>query len=108
MFPRETRGDDLLSDRDANIGEQTWRVIRTRFDLNGERRDGDAHAFVGQLFRVGFAILHAPAYQAEHKSALSADWAHLPIPKDRELFEQLVTAGEQITRLLDATATPAR
>ena len=61
-----------------------------------------AREFVGKLFRIGFAVLHAPAYQAEHKSALSADWAHLPIPKDRELFTRLVVKGEQVTRLLDA------
>ncbi len=102
VFPRETRGDDLLSDRDANISEKTWRVLRKHFRLNGERRDDDARDLVGKLFRVGFAILHAPAYQAEHKSALSADWAHLPIPKDRKLFAQLVDKGEQVTRLLDA------
>ena len=102
VFPRETRGDDLLSDRDANIGEKTWRILRPLFGLTGERRDADARAFVGKLFRVAFAILHAPAYQAEHKSALSADWAHLPIPKDRELFARLVDKGEQVTRLLDA------
>jgi hypothetical protein len=57
---------------------------------------------VGQLFRVAFAILHAPSYQAEHKSALSADWAHLPIPKDVKLFHHLAAAGEHVTRLLDA------
>lgn len=102
VFPRETRGDDLLSDRDANIGEKTWRILRTHFGVAGERRDADARAFVGKLFRVGFAVLHAPAYQAEHKSALSADWAHLPIPKDRDLFGELVAKGEQVTRLLDA------
>lgn len=101
-FPRETRGDDLLSDRDANIGEKTWRILRQHFGLKGERREADAHAFVGKLFRIAFAILHAPAYQAEHKSALSADWAHLPIPKDDRLFARLVDKGEQVTRLLDA------
>ncbi len=47
-------------------------------------------------------VLHAPSYQAEHKSALSADWAHLPIPKDRKLFNRLTAAGEQVTRLVDA------
>ena len=46
--------------------------------------------------------MHAPAYQDEHKSALSADWAHLPIPKDINLFDRLVEKGEQVTRLLDA------
>lgn len=102
IFPRETRGDDLLSDRDANIGEKTWRILRSHFGLSGERRDAEARTFVGKLFRVGFAILHARAYQAEHKSALSADWAHLPIPKDAELLNALVSKGEQVTRLLDA------
>jgi hypothetical protein len=101
-FPRETRSDDLLSDRDANIGEKTWQFLRAHFGLTGERRDAEARALVGKLFRVGFAILHAPAYQAEHKSALSADWAHLPIPKDKELFDALLMSGERVIRLLDA------
>ena len=102
VFPRETRGNDLLADRDANIPEATWRFLRDHFGLKGERRDDAARALVGRLFRVTFAILHAPSYQAEHKSALSADWAHLPIPKDVKLFDRLVTAGEQVAWLLDA------
>jgi hypothetical protein len=69
---------------------------------SGRTADASARGFVGRLFRVAFAIIHAPTYQAEHKSALSADWAHLPIPKDTKLFDRLVTAGEQVTRLLDA------
>jgi len=55
--------------------------------------DDPARALAGRLLRVAFAILHAPSYQAEHKSALSADWAHLPIPKDVNLFDRLVFAG---------------
>ena len=102
VFPRETCGDDLLADRDANLPEATWRALRDHFGLEGGRRDETARAFVGRLFRVAFAILHAPSYQSEHKSALSADWAHLPIPKDVNLFERLAAAGEQVTRLLDA------
>lgn len=101
-FPRETQSDDLLFDRDANISEKPWRTFRAHFGLTGERRDAEARAFVGKLFRISFAILHAPSYQAEHKSALSADWAHLPIPKDTSLFSELVEKGEVVTRLLDA------
>ena len=107
IFPRETRGSDLLSDRDANIGETTWRVLSAHFGRGGLRRDKDARAFVGHLFRVTFAVLHAPAYQQEHKSALSADWAHVPIPRDRGLFERLVKKGEQVTRLLDTSRDAA-
>lgn len=102
VFPRETRGAGLLADRDANLPEATWRVLRDHFRLKGDRRDEAARALVGKLFRVAFAILHAPSYQAEHKSALSADWAHLAIPKDMKLFDRLAAAGEQVTRLLDA------
>ena len=101
-FPRETRGDDLLSDRDANIAEPTWRFFSKHFGLKGLRRDADARAFVAKLFRLGFAIMHAPAYQEEHKSALSSDWAHLPIPKNHDVFDQLVEKGELVTRLLNA------
>jgi len=102
VFPRETCGNDLLSDRDANIGESTWRVLSEHFGLTGLRRDSDAHSFVARLFRLSFTVLHAPAYQEEHKSALSADWAHLPIPKDRGVFDRLVEQGEYVTLLLDA------
>jgi hypothetical protein len=76
--------------------------LRAHFGLGGGRRGEAARAFVGSLFRVAFAILHAPSYQSEHKSALSADWAHLPIPKAQGLFDRLVVAGEKVTRLLDA------
>jgi hypothetical protein len=102
VFPRETRGSDLLADRDANIDEAVWKSLRQHFRLSGERRDDPARQFVARLFRAAFAILHAPAYQFEHASALSADWAHLPIAKDRKLFDRIVEAGEQIVRLLDA------
>jgi len=58
VFPRETRGEDLLADRDANIPEATWRVLRDHFGLKGERRDDAARTLVAKLFRVTFAILH--------------------------------------------------
>lgn len=102
VFPRETVSEDLLAHRDANIAEPAWRVLRDHFSLTGERSGDDARAFVGKLFRVAFATLHAPSYQSEHKSALSSDWAHLPIPKDADLLGRLVDVGEQVARLLDA------
>ncbi len=103
IFPRETRGEGLFADREANIDEAAWRKLRDQFALKGERRDEESRSFVGNLFRVAFAVLHAPAYQAEHASALSADWAHLPIAKDKQLFDRLVDAGEYVVRLLDAS-----
>ena len=102
VFPREIASDDLLAHRDANIAEPAWRVLRGHFGLSGNRAGDEARRFVAKLFRIAFAVLHAPSYQSEHKSALSSDWAHLPIPKDAGLLAKLVDAGEQVTRLLDA------
>jgi predicted helicase len=102
VIPRETRGDDLLTDRDANLTEPTWRALREHFSLRGERRDKPARQLAGKLLRAAMAILHAPAYQSEHKSALSADWAHIPIPKQSKLFDELAAAGDQAAFLLDA------
>ena len=101
VIPRETRGDDLLTDRDANLPEATWRILRNHFELTGHRCDADARDLAGKLLRVALAILHAPAYQSDHRSALSADWAHLPVPKDRALLERLTEAGERIAHLFD-------
>ena len=80
VFPRETVSSDLVVQRDANLPEPAGRFLRDHFGLTGERHEQDARAFVGKLFRVAFAVRNAPAYQAEHKSALSSDWAHLPVP----------------------------
>lgn len=102
VFPREIVSDDLLANREANIAEPAWRVLRSHFDLEGERTGNDARAFVGKILRSAFALLHAPSYQAENKSALSSDWAHLPIPKDAGLLDKLTAAGEQVAQLLDA------
>ena len=102
VIPRETRSDDLLADRDANLPESAWRVLREQFGLSGHRRDDDARHLTGKLLRAALAILHAPAYQSDHKSALSADWAHLPVPKDGALLERLGEAGDLVAHLLNA------
>jgi Type ISP C-terminal specificity domain len=101
IFPRETRGEGLFSDREANVDEATWRKLREHFGLKGERRDIEARDLVGKLFRLIFAVLHAPVYQFEHASALSADWAHVPVARDQQVFNRLVDVGETIIRLLD-------
>ena len=102
VIPRETCGEGLLVDREANLPEPAWRILRGHFGLSGERRDDIARALAGRLIRVALAVLHAPAYQEDHRSALSADWAHLPVPRDPTLFDRLVEAGELTARLLDA------
>lgn len=104
VIPRETTGEGLVADRDANLPEPTWRILRDHFGLQGHRRDEQARVFAGSLLRVALALLHAPAYQADHRSALSADWAHLPIPRNAALFRSLVEAGDLVARLLDSNS----
>ncbi|MGK6316310.1 type ISP restriction/modification enzyme [Neorhizobium sp. DT-125] len=116
VFPRQVK-DALSGEAYANLTDASWRALGIHFALTEQQfatggasvrpltfsRDSEvARSFVGHLFRAAFAVMHAPAYQAEHRSALSADWAHVPIPKDAELLEALVVKGEQVTRLLDA------
>lgn len=101
VIPRDICGDDLLAGRDANLPESAWRVLREHLGLSGERRDDDARRLAGDLIRVALAVLHAPAYQVDHRSALSADWAHLPVPKDVKLFDSMVKVGDIVARLLN-------
>jgi hypothetical protein len=49
-----------------------------------------------------------PQYQSEHKESLAQDWAHVPIPKSRELFDELVAAGEMLAVLLNPAASPSK
>ncbi|WP_228766228.1 type ISP restriction/modification enzyme [Pelagerythrobacter aerophilus] len=103
VIPRDVEGHGLFAGRLANIAEPAWTAFRDAFGLSGRREDEDAKDFVGQLQRVILALLHAPAYQSDHKSALSADWAHPPVPRDKELFDKLAAAGTKVTTLLDAS-----
>lgn len=104
VIPKEVEGQGLFAGRLANIAEPAWNAFRGSFGLSGRREDDDARKFVGELQRAILALLHAPAYQADHKSALSADWAHPPIPRDHALFIQLAEAGDRVTGLLNANA----
>jgi hypothetical protein len=100
-FPRESQPGGLVS-RAANINLEAWKVLRGAWRLPGELlTDAPARQFVGELFRYCLAILHSAQYEADHADALAQDWAHLPIPKDRAQFGELVELGRQIAILLD-------
>ena len=102
MIPREVEGEGLFAGRIANIAEPAWNALRDHFGLNGRREGQAARMLTGELFKVILSLLHAPRYQEEHRNALSADWAHPPVPRNRALFNELVAAGGLVATLLDA------
>jgi hypothetical protein len=88
----------------ANIAAPTWEAIRTARKLRGDLDGKDAKKLVRDLFRVALAILHTPQYEEDHRDGIAQDWAHLPIPKDRQVFARLVEIGEKVAVLLDPAA----
>ena len=88
----------------ANVNEAVWAALGTAWGLTGSRDGEDAKRLVRSLFRASLAICHAPQYEADHKDSLAADWAHIPIPKDRDAFADLVAAGGDIAVLLYSRA----
>ena len=51
------------------------------------------------------AVCHSPLYQSEHKQSLAQDWAHIPVPRSRDLFEESAKAGDLLAGLLNPTAS---
>ncbi|HSS77200.1 MAG TPA: type ISP restriction/modification enzyme, partial [Thermoanaerobaculia bacterium] len=113
-FPLRIRRADrprtLFSDppvngsREANLAEDAWRALRDTWSLAGTIGDDEALRIVRTLFSLTLALAHAPQYEADHKDTLSQDWIHLPIPKNRALFEEIGRLGETVGTLLDPAA----
>lgn len=90
----------------ANLADQIWSSASAAFGFC-EGLDGEqATRFARQLIHISLALGHSPAYQEEHRESLAHDWAHIPIPRDRELFNELTRAGGLIATLLDPLQAP--
>ncbi len=113
-FPLRIRRADrprtLFSDppvngtREANLAEDAWRALKETWSLTGTIGDDEALRIVRTLFSLTLALAHAPQYESDHKDTLAQDWIHLPIPKDRALFEEIGRLGETVGTLLDPAA----
>lgn len=111
--PAETERDTLFDMAggdvglpSANLNENFWRAISGEWSLRGGLEGEEARGFVRRLFRVCLAICHAPQYEEEHRESLAQDWAHVPVPRDLVIFEQLADAGGVIATLLNPLADP--
>jgi hypothetical protein len=92
----------------ANIAEPVWACLKEAWDLRGSYGGHDAKRLVRQLASLCVAVCHSPLYEQEHKEALAQDWAHVPIPKNIDLFVQLANAGSTVALLLDPAKDPTK
>jgi predicted helicase len=51
------------------------------------------------VFDYIYAVLHSPSYRTEYKDFLKSDFPHVPYPKDKEQFKDLVLLGSQLRSL---------
>lgn len=100
--------DESGPHRQANLDLKVWSALRKAFELKGDLSSKDALSLARRLARVCLALCHAPQYQSENKESLAQDWAHVPLPKSRPLFDELVSAGDALAVLLDPVASPTK
>ncbi|MEB2363890.1 MAG: N-6 DNA methylase [Bryobacterales bacterium] len=101
-------GHDSAPHRQSNLDPQVWAALKQAFGLKGDLSGKDARTLARGLARVCVALCHAPQYQSEHKESLAHDWAHVPIPKSRQLFQESAAAGEMLAVLLNPVASPSK
>ncbi len=53
------------------------------------------------LFYHLITILHTPTYREEQQEHLEQGWAHLPLPRDKELLRQSALLGQRLAMLLN-------
>jgi hypothetical protein len=98
-------GSSTKGERRANLSDALWAMLREAWGLRGDLYGKDALLLARELSRSCLAVCHAPSYQIEHKESLAQDWAHVPLPRSRQLFTELVQAGKSLAILLDPAAT---
>ncbi len=96
------------SGRTANLATGLWTVLRSAWGLKGDLQGRDAHCLARALARLCLAVCHAPSYQAEHKESLAQDWARVPIPRSRQLLDELAAAGDLLATLLNPVVSPTK
>jgi hypothetical protein len=108
LLPETTPGTLFQTEADpyANLADAYWRAAGGGRDGGVDLSSDSAKAHIRKLFRVCLSLCHAPQYEEEHRESLAQDWAHVPIPRERELFEELAGVGDLIATLLNPLLEP--
>jgi hypothetical protein len=94
--------------REANLAPAAWQALKTAWGLKGDLTGKDARRLARALNRLCLVVCHSPLYQSEHKGSLAQDWAHIPVPRSHDLFEESVKAGDSLALLLNPAAAASR
>jgi len=92
----------------ANLAEPAWLTLKRLWSLAWSLDDHEAVRLVQRLFHLTLGLTHAPQYEADHKDTLAQDWIHLPIPKNRAVFEEIARLGEMVGVLLNPASDSAK
>jgi len=91
-----------------NLSPAAQSYLAILHDSDSPRPDANAEGLgvrVESLFYHALAILHAPAYRAEHAGALKQDWPRIPLPAVAQSLTASAGLGRRVAALLD-TETP--
>jgi len=89
-------------ERKANLSQPVLDALKALGYVGKELRSSESGAqLVRQLMRLALAIMHAPRYQADHRDALSEDWARLPIPREAGVLRSIAEVGDRLAVLLN-------
>ncbi|MBB6413697.1 type ISP restriction/modification enzyme [Mesorhizobium sangaii] len=102
-IPAVVRIDALTGGRLANMSPEIWAALREAWDKAGGLEAPDAHLCANELIHICLAIMNSPAYRMEHASALGADWARVPIPRNPALARQVSELGRLVAALMDCS-----
>lgn len=69
------------------LGEASWRPEKPAAPLNAEK-----------VFHYIYAVLHSPEYRQRYAGFLRNDFARIPVPGSRALFDALSTLGAQLVQ----------
>lgn len=106
-FPAEVRpAHDLFAASTgaaplANLADSAWQGFSKAWNLRGDRTSATAKRLTRQLFRVCLALCHSSQYETDHQDSLAQDWAHVPIPTTKALFDEVAELGDRVAVLLN-------
>ena len=89
----DSTSQELGDEKDSitpNLNDRIMRIIERNL---GERPTPE------NLFDYIYAVLHSPWYRERYKEFLKRDFPHIPYPKDKDSFDQLVLTGKKLREL---------